>query len=66
RSVAPLPGHLDHHCTDVWWIFVLIAALSVLYVPAMQAIQDGDMSKFMRGFDYQGRMCGRDLCDNGE
>ncbi|CAE7282929.1 unnamed protein product, partial [Symbiodinium microadriaticum] len=61
--------------TDVWWIFVLIAAwatdsplsaLSVLYVPAMQAIQDGDMSKFMRGFDYQGRMCGRDLCDNGE
>eukprot|EP00439_Symbiodinium_sp_Y106_P003582 s1125_g1.t1 len=66
RSVAPLPGHLDHHCTDVWWIFVLIAALAVLYVPSLQGIQNGDMSKFMRGFDYQGRMCGRDICDNGE
>ena len=49
RSVAPLPGQWHHHCTDPCWILLLIAALGVLYFPVQQALQAGDMSKYMRG-----------------
>lgn len=66
RSMAPLPGERDHHCTDPLWILLLLAALGVLYVPVTKALEEGDMSKYTSGFDYKGRMCGHDICDNGE
>ena len=66
RSVAPLPGQWHHHCTDPCWILLLIAAVGVLYFPIQEAMQTGDMSKYMRGFDYMGRMCGRDECAPGQ
>ena len=66
RKVAPLPGHLDHHCTDPVWILILMVAFGPLYLPISAAVTEGDLSKFTRGFDYTGRMCGRDLCDNGQ
>ncbi|CAK9010950.1 Choline transporter-like protein 3 [Durusdinium trenchii] len=28
-------------------------------------MEEGDVSKFFRGFDYYGRMCGRDVCETG-
>lgn len=62
-DVSALPGHMDHHCTNWIWIFILPLALSALYFPVEKAIHEGDVTKFFRGFDYYGRMCGRDLCD---
>eukprot|EP00913_Durusdinium_trenchii_P001123 g1031.t1 len=78
HEVSPLPGHLEHYCTNVMWIFFLPLALGFLYFPIQAAMEEGDVSKFFRGFDYYGRtvavaplrfrgfvMCGRDVCETG-
>ncbi|CAE8697196.1 unnamed protein product, partial [Polarella glacialis] len=57
----PLPGHREHSCTDIAWLLLLSLAMGGLCYPIWHAESNGDLTKFFRGFDYKGRMCGRDV-----
>lgn len=59
----PLPGHKEHHCTDVPWLVLFIVALAGMIYTQEYAREHGNVRKLTHGFNYQKQLCGVDLPD---
>lgn len=64
-SVLPLPDEVEHQCTDMLWLFLFFWAAAGVVGLSIYAYDHADPSKFTNEFDFLGRMCGRDICENG-
>eukprot|EP00930_Biecheleria_cincta_P039743 TRINITY_DN27294_c0_g1_i1.p1 TRINITY_DN27294_c0_g1~~TRINITY_DN27294_c0_g1_i1.p1 ORF type:complete len:656 (+),score=93.35 TRINITY_DN27294_c0_g1_i1:75-2042(+) len=61
----PLPDQVEHHCTDISWLVLFLLAAAGVVGLSVYVYENADLSKFTNEFDYLGRMCGRDTCENG-
>jgi len=65
QGLPCLPGKNPHQCTDCACGIIFLFLCAGLFPLGHYAQQNANFSKFSRGFDYQGRLCGRDECENG-
>jgi len=54
----PLPGHKEHRCTDLGWLFVFFLALGGLGYIQFYAWHHGDLRRLSHGYNYHKEMCG--------